>query len=345
MLNFARGATPWRCILPASLLLLGILPVRAADHPWLNPTLLAAAQKEGAATIYSSVNEEEELPQLKQFEDATGIKVDYIRGSDTSLMARIAIEARADKASWDAIEIQAAESVPKEWRAQFAPSEAAHLVAGAKDPDDRWFGVYTVFHTPAYNTTKVKAADLPKTYAEFSQHPEWADHVAIDFTDRDWLSGLFSVYGDETARKIVGDIVHTVHPVLYKGHLALARALGSGEYWLTLNNFVNLTINVKLGGAPVDYWILEPVVVSYGQAAANAKAPHPNAARLLVNYLLSYEAQLMRTQWGRIPTRADVPSNPPGILEQFQSKQVVRASLSPEEDQKWQKTFNELFKQ
>jgi len=336
----------WRNAAGAAILLFAVnSPAHADDHAWLDPALLAAAKPEGAATVYSSVNEEEELPQLQNFETVTGIKVDYIRGSDVSLMSRIGIEARAGKPGWDVVEIQAAESIPKELRLAYTPPEAAHLMPGAIDPEKRWYGGYTVYHTPAYNTTKVKPDELPKSYEDFTKHPEWSGHVGIDFTDRDWLAAMFGYYGEEKGRALIASIVATVHPALYKGHLALARALGSGEYWLTLNNFVNLSINVKLAGMPVDYWVLDPVAVTYGQIAINAQAPHPNAAKLLLNYLLSAEAEQMRTKWGRIPTRLDVTSNPPGIFEQFSGHKQVRAALDPAQDAQWQKTFNELFKE
>ena len=336
----------WACAAGVAVFLLvpGSLAL-ADDHPWLDSALLAAAKQEGTATVYSSINEEEELPQLQNFETITGLKVDYIRGSDVSLMARISIEARAGKATWDVLEIQAAESVPKELRLAYAPPEAAHLMPDAVDPEQRWYGGYTVYHTPAYNTTKVKQEDLPKTYEDFAKHPEWDGHVGIDFTDRDWLAAMYSFYGEEKGRALIAAIVKAVHPALYNGHLALARALGSGEYWVTLNNFVNLSINVKLAGMPVDYWVLDPVAVTYGQIAINVQAPHPNTAKLLLNYLISYEAELMRTKWGRIPTRLDVATNPPGIFEQFQGRKQVRAALDPAEDAKWQKIFNDLFKE
>jgi iron(III) transport system substrate-binding protein len=336
---------PKSCWCLAALLLLTAHAALAADPEWLDPALLAAARGEGAPVIYSSVNEEEEQPQLQRFEAATGIHVDYVRASDTALMARIAIENRAGKQSWDVIEIQAAESIPKEARLAYSPPEAAHLFPGARDPENRGVGGYTVFHAPGYNTTKIERAALPQTYADFVKHPEWAGHVAIDYTDRDWLAGMFQFYGEEKGRALVQDIVRTLHPSLYKGHLALARALGAGEYWVTLNNFVNLTLNVKLAGGPVDYWVLEPVVVTYGQIAVNAKAPHLNAAKLLLNYLISGEAETMRTKWGRIPTRGDVQTNPPGIFEIFQSKKTVRAALTPAENEQWQKRFNALFKE
>ncbi len=47
---------------------------------------------------------------------------------------------------------------------------------------------------------------------------------------------------------------------------------------------------------------------------------------------------------GRIPTRPDVPTNPPGIFDQFQSHKTETASLDPAANERWQKLFNELFK-
>jgi ABC-type Fe3+ transport system substrate-binding protein len=103
-------------------------------------------------------------------------------------------------------------------------------------------------------------------------------------------------------------------------------------------------LNVKLQGDPVDWWILEPVITSMGEIGVNAKAPHPNAAKLLANFLISGEAQQMRTQWGRIPSRADVESNPPGILKAFEDKRQIQPHLADIDDAKWQKQFNQTFK-
>lgn len=329
----------------ALLLAAGATPAFAADHSWMgDKALVDAAKKEGTVAIWSSINEDEQNPQLAAFTDATGIKVDYIRGADAPLMSRMAIEKRAGKESWDDFQIQAVHSVPKEWLMQFTPSEAAALLPQARDPDKRWYGTYLVFHTPAYNTTKIKKEDLPKRYEDFAKHPEWKGHIALDYTDRDWYAGFMTSMGKDKGGKIIADIVNTLEPALYKGHLALARALGSGEYWLNLNNYLNLVLNVKLANDPVDWWILEPVTTSMGEIGVNAKAPHPNAAKLLANFLISGEAQQMRTKWGRIPSRPDIESNPPGILKAFEGKKTVAPHLLPAEDSKWQKEFNQAFK-
>ena len=81
---------------------LGGAPAHAqGSHPWLDPTLLAAAKGEGSVTVYTSTNEREGLPLFKIFEDATGIKVHYIRAGDAMLMSRTAIEMRAGQPSFD----------------------------------------------------------------------------------------------------------------------------------------------------------------------------------------------------------------------------------------------------
>jgi iron(III) transport system substrate-binding protein len=317
---------------------------RAAEGAWTpDAALLAAARPEATAVLFSSNNEEEVLPQLARFEQATGLHVDYIRSTDTALLARIQLESRAGKQSWDLLNTPAVELLPKEWLLAYAPPAAPALFAQARDPENRWFGTHAILHVPAYNKSKVAAAALPHSYADFAQHKEWAGHVGIDFTDRDWLSALVGFYGEAPGRSLVQSIVATLHPSLYKGHLALARALGSGEYWLNLNNYANLVLNAQLAGDPVDFFVLEPVIATYGEAGLNAKAPHPNAGKLLLDFLLSAEAQTMRTKWGRIPTRPDVATNPPGLMDRFKDKHIVRASLTAEQDQRWQKTFNAWF--
>ena len=148
--------------------------------------LLAAAKKEGPITVYSATNEQEGLPLFKIFEEATGIKFNYIRGNDASLMSRIAIEARANQPSFDVI-FRCTHKLPQKFLAQFDPSEAQHIFPMARDPDRRWYGVYTIYLTPSYNTKLVQASDLPKSYEEFAKRKEWAGRVAIDHTDIEWL--------------------------------------------------------------------------------------------------------------------------------------------------------------
>jgi iron(III) transport system substrate-binding protein len=314
------------------------------SRPWLDPALLAAAKAEGSLVVYTSVNEREGLAWFKLFEEATGIKVDYVRASDSVLMGRIAIEFRAGQNSYDVINTTTVNKIPPQMLAQFEPAEAKNISADARDPDRRWYGVYANYNTPAYNTNQVKASELPKSYEELAQRKDWAGKVAIDGTDNEWLKGMVLHYGEQRAVALIKDMVGALRPVVTDGHLALARSVGAGEYWVALNNYVNLTMNVKLSGGPTEFWALDPVVLMFGQVGVNARAPHPNAARLAANFMLSQEGQQFLAKFGRLPTRGDVPVNPPGVIETLQKKKVITVLLSPEEEKKWQRQFEQLLR-
>jgi len=74
---------------PASDSAPSLSPSAAPSLSWADPELVRAARAEaGTLTVYSSVNEQEALPFWKLFEDATGIKVGYVRGSDVQILSR-----------------------------------------------------------------------------------------------------------------------------------------------------------------------------------------------------------------------------------------------------------------
>jgi iron(III) transport system substrate-binding protein len=235
--------------------------------------------------------------------------------------------------------------MPPQMLAQVDLTEAENIFPRARDPNRRWYGVYTVYNTPAYNTDKVKPSELPKTFEELAQRKEWAGRVALEATDIEWLKGILQHYGEDKGKELVRTIVANLKPVLTDGRLAMARAVGAGEYLLALNNFANLSLNVKLAGAPIDIFPLDPVALFYAQVAVNAKAPHPNAARLAANFMLSQECQIFYTKFGRLPTRNDVPTNPPGIVDRITQTKVVATLFDPPEEARLRQTFNALFRQ
>jgi iron(III) transport system substrate-binding protein len=320
-------------------------PVHAQTASWAPADLLAAAKAEGGAiTVYGSMNEQEALPYYKIFEDATGIKVSYVRASDTALFSRISIEHRARQRTWDLVVTTPVNRLPDEVLLQFDPAEAKNLMPQARGPNRRWYGVYANYNSPGYNTNLVKKEDLPKTYDDFLKHPEWAGKIAIDKSDTEWLSAIYAHYGEQKGRKLVQDIAAMLKPVLTDGHLALARAVGAGEYAVELNNYTNLIINTKLSGAPSDFWALDPVALIFGSVGINSQAPHPKSALLAANYVLSRDAQTELTKQGRLPTRPDVPTNPPGVTEVLNQKKVITAVFSAEEQKKWNAEFNTIFR-
>jgi iron(III) transport system substrate-binding protein len=320
------------------------LPARAQEASWIIPDLTAAARAEGSLTIYSSMNEQEGLPLWKMFEDATGVKVSYVRSSDSIILSRIAIESRARQRSWDIAVTTTVNRLPNDALAQFDPPQAQGLIPQARDANRRWYGVYANYNTPAYNTSLVKAAELPRSYEEFLERKQWAGKIALDDTDDEWLSAVITHYGEERGKKLLRDIVSTLKPVMVDGHLALARSVGAGEYWLALNNYASLTLNVQLSGAPIDFWALDPVALFFGSVGVSAQAPHPKAALLAANFIVSREAQQLLTRRGRMPTRLDVPVNPAHVGDVLKERKIIATIFAGDEQKKWQGLFKDIFK-
>jgi iron(III) transport system substrate-binding protein len=321
-------------------------PASAQDttqHSWIVPDLLRDAKAEGALTVYGSMNEQEALPLWQLFEDATGVKVSYVRSSDTQIMARVAIENRAGQRSWDVAFTTTVPRLPQSYLTPFDPPEAKGLMAEARDPNRRWYGGYANYNAPAFNTNFVKKADLPKSFDEFPAHKEWSGKIAIDDTDDEWLAAIFAYYGEERGRALIKSIAAALDPIITDGHLALARSVGAGEYWLALNNYLPLTLNVKMSGAPTDFWLMDPVPLIFGSVGVNMLAPHPNAAKLAGNFVLSQEGETFMTHKGRLPTRPDVATNPPEIGELLKQRKIVPVVFNGDDQRKWQKTYNELL--
>lgn len=312
---------------------------------WAEPGLLAKAKGEsGKLVVYTSVNEQEALAYWKNFEEVTGIKAEIIRSNDTGLISRIVIEARARQRSWDILVTTAVGRLPQEFLATANPPLIGELDKSTIGPGNKWLGIYSNYNAPSYNTKLMKAEQLPKSYEEFATRKDLVGKAAIDVGDQQWLAGMFQHFGEEKARKLLGDMVANMKPVVSDGHLALARQVGAGEYAITINNYLSLTNNVKMSGNPTDYFVLEPVVVFFGQVGMSANAPNPNTALLATNFMVSREGQKHITAQGRIPTRRDVEPNPPDLWTRLGNAKILPVSLDAEGEKKWTAMFNQIFK-
>jgi ABC-type Fe3+ transport system substrate-binding protein len=111
--------------------------------------------------------------------------------------------------------------------------------------------------------------------------------------------------GIEKARKLVEGLAKQ-KLILRNQPNQMAQLLAAGEFPMA-QVYVHHLERVKSKGAPVD-WIktLDPLVALRGAVAISARAPHPNAARLFVDFYLSKEGQQLVKMWGKVPAHPDV---------------------------------------
>ena len=60
--------------------------------------------------------------------------------------------------------------------------------------------------------------------------------------------------------------------------------------------------------------------------------------------MLSQEGQQFLTRKGRLPTRPDVDTNPPGVMDMLRQKKDRLDDLRRPGQRKMQQTFNEIFR-
>ena len=95
-------------------------------------------------------------------------------------------------------------------------------------------------------------------------------------------------------------------------------------------------------GSPVDWVNLEPVVIKVDSLMVGAKALHPNAARLFIDFILSQQGQELLQSFRRVTLRTGVEPNPARLIKGFK-----RLVLNPENTQnanEIHKLYRKIFK-
>ena len=92
------------------------------------------------------------------------------------------------------------------------------------------------------------------------------------------------------------------------GHPLLVNLVASGEVPLALTVYQYSPEQFKKKDAPINWFAIEPAVVISDGMAVMKKAPHPHAALLFYNYLLSEEGNHQIAKLGYAPTNRQLES-------------------------------------
>ena len=171
----------------------------------------------------------------------------------------------------------------------------AHLPNGAKDAKDGiWVGHQFSYWCTAYNTARVKPADLHKTWDDIVNNPRWHGGV-IGLGNRPnlWFLQLWGKKGQKWGRQYADKFFRLGKPQLRKeGMNALVALTIAGEFDMAMPSAEYRVSQMVAKGAPVKFHCPEPVPTTVQSVAALAKTPSPNAAKLYINWMLSREGQL-----------------------------------------------------
>jgi iron(III) transport system substrate-binding protein len=167
-------------------------------------------------------------------------------------------------------------------------------LAGTGDPNGTWVGSRLRYWCMSYNTKLVDKKDLPKTWNDLLTNPRWRNG-AIGITNRPqlWLLMLMGEYGETWTRNYIDKLFKVVKPQLRKeGQNAMETLVIAGEFQMALPSADYRTKQYADKGAPISWHCPDPVPLAVSQMGILKGNPHPNAARVWVNWFLSKEGQI-----------------------------------------------------
>ena len=302
--------------------------------------LIAEAKKEGTLTLYSTMTVSDGKAFADAFERKYGVRLVHWRTSSEKIVQRAVAETRAKRYEADVIEssVPHMEALRREGVLEdFDSPSLAELVPAAIFPGNRQYVAdRLVFFVMGWNTNLVKPSEIPTRYEDLLD-PRWAGRITIEGTDVSWFAAVTRAMGEAKGLAYFRRLA-AQKPQIRNGHILTAQLVASGEVPFFLTAYNNNIETLKGKGAPIDWRPLQP---AFGQAAVVGvakHAPHPHAALLFADFVLSPEGQQLFLSMGRVPASIKVKSP----LNDFKYTLVDPITVLDESD-KWEKIWNDLF--
>lgn len=307
---------------------------------------LEAAKKEGKVVWYSSLSLAIAQEVCNTFNNKKmGFECVLHRSGSGKLFKRWLQEAKSNIYTADILHTSNSGhfvSLQKEGALiKYRPKGADRFPAAFKDKDGYWTVLRSFAYVPAYNKSKVKAADVPKSWLDLldpkwgggklvNAHPSYSGSVSVG------MAMLVKKFGWEFMDKlaalkprIVQSAVDTTN-YLVRGEAIITS--GSGSY----NNY-----GAVKKGEPIETIIPKegvPFIIS--PQAIFKKAPHPNAAKIFSDWLFSLEAQQLLANRGLYVGHPDV-KYPAG---QVPLSKLKLMTMDPVEATKMRKPIRSAFR-
>jgi iron(III) transport system substrate-binding protein len=310
------------------------------DSPARHQKLVEAAKKEGSLTFYTSIAEKDGPVLAEDFEKRYGIKVKIWRASTAKVLQRVIVESQANRWDFDAVDISAPEmeALYREKTLQEVKSSFhADLFPEAMPAHRGWAPQFLSVFVQAYNTKEIKKADLPKSYNDLLD-PKWKGKLGVEAKDNEWYCGLMKHLGEDKGGKLFKDIVSKNGWSVRTGHSLLNNMVVSGEVPLGLTVYSYMTEQAKQKGAPVDWFTIDPVIGRANGIAVSKKPPHPNAALLFYEYMIS-DAQPLIIKMNYLSPSKKVESPLKGVNIRY-----IDPAATLDDIERCTKSFEELLK-
>jgi len=331
----------------------------AGDNPALyrgadrEQRVLDGARKEGVVTVYSSMIVDQALrPLIDGFEAKYPfVKAKYVRDDPPQQLQKLMAESHSGNMVADVVESTGLE-VPMRAANIDQPFWSPQIAAYPKnlrDPQNYWAPTRVSYLGACYNTNLVKPADLPKSFQDFLD-PKWKGKMVWSGTTMGsllFITGVRNFMGEEKAYAYLQKLAKQDIAMVPSANRVIVDRVMAGEYAMCLDAFLHHPIISARKGAPVAPLPLDPVITAVSSVMLPKAPPHPYAAMLFIDYLLSKDGQQKLQGADYFPARPDVPASADlnkivphkiGLHENFISPVKMNADLA-----RSRQIYTELF--
>ena len=305
------------------------------SSPWLLPKwgwaqssemakLIEGAKKEKELVIYGSTElRGSTIINDKFHEKYPFMDVKLTRLSSDGLYPRVIAEHRSGKFMADLLQNNNLGMYylrKGNFLAPYVSPEEPFFPKEFKDPG-YWVTSSTNLHVIGYNTRTIQRDKLPKTWNDLLS-AAWKGKIMLSPREH-WFAWMLQIMGKEKGLNYMRALAKQ-NPVIRREPTTVrSQLLAAGEAEMDIDSTYTILLPLMKKGAPVDWTTLGVafvVPVAYGLAV---RAPHPNAAKLFIDYVLSKEGQQVVLSFERQSARSDLAQ------EQGALKNIKMVPLDP----------------
>lgn len=311
--------------------------------------LVAAAQEEGVVTFYSTAPGWQ--PVLDAFSDQYGIDVEVFNGRSETILQRVVQEFQAGLHAVDVFEDEASQllSGVEGATTPYVNDELTSQIPGYS-PDLGYIPFRLSVPVFAWNTDLVSDTEIPETVADLAD-PQWDGQITMDAGAWPWFAavtnhlleqGMSQAEVDEYWKTLVS------HASPQGSSIAMTELIMAGEYSAGTSVLTQVVDRNAAKDAPITWKTTDggyttPLFVQPEGGVLMANAPHPAAAVLLIDFILSDGAQILVDGGTFIATAIPISGGP---LEGVSDEDliVIPQSIIVDEREEWAEKYDLLIR-
>jgi iron(III) transport system substrate-binding protein len=305
------------------------------------------ARKEGSFKYYSISATDLISGYIKGFASRYPfIKAEFWRGSGNKLVVRTMMEHRSGRLDADVITV-GTENIMALKRsgilARYGSPEAVHFPKEQIDKDGYFHSDSLGLASIAYNHRLVKREEAPKAYPDLLD-PKWKDSVSIDLEPERALLAWLIAWGEVKTRDFIQRLLANGAAVR-RGHTLQGQLLCAGEFKIASEIYPDGILRLKKNGCPATLVFANPTpALSGGNFGIYINTPHPHAAALFVDFVLSAEGARILGGTGRVPARKGAKSAYEE-LSNLEEKGVPLLYITAEQTEQVNRAMEQMMKE